>query len=378
MKVEQQNWTSETGWKKLKSAGIEEQANFLLVFGGIDEVNKPERFDELRGMYPNANIVMGSTAGEIIDDRVQDESITATAVWYEKTVLNFIEINVFDHADSYACGCAVRETFDQDGLNHILVISDGGMVNGDELVRGINETLDDKILVTGGLAADAGRFSKTYVGLNKAPESGKIVAIGHYGDDLKVSHGSKGGWDEFGPIRTVTRSEGNVLFELDGQNALNLYKKYLGDKASELPGAALLFPLSLHCDNGSQLVRTILSIDEEQGSMTFAGDIPNNAEVRFMMANFDRLIDGAANAAEASYDRMDQAQPEMVLMISCVGRKLALDQRIEEEVESVKEILGDDVIYTGFYSNGEISPVIDSVGCSLHNQTMTITTYSEN
>ena len=73
-----------------------------------------------------------------------------------------------------------------------------------------------------------------------------------------------------------------------------------------------MFPLSLHCDNGGQLVRTILSIDEEQGSMTFAGDIPNNAEVRFMMANFDRLIDGAANAAEASYDRMDQEQPEMV------------------------------------------------------------------
>lgn len=378
MKVEQLNWTPTGGWEKLKSNDISEKANFLLVFGGIDEVNKPERFDELRAMYPNANIVMGSTAGEIIDDRVQDETITATAVWYEKTELKFAEINVEEHEDSYTCGCAVRNALNSDGLSHILVISDGGMVNGDELVRGINESLDNKILVTGGLAADAGRFSKTFVGLNKAPEPGKIVAIGHYGDSLQVSHGSKGGWDEFGPIRTVTRSEGNVLFELDGQNALELYKKYLGDKASELPGAALLFPLSLYCDDGSQLVRTILSIDEEHGSMTFAGDIPNNAEVRFMMANFDRLIDGAANAAEASYDRMDQAQPDMVLMISCIGRKLVLDQRIEEEVESVKEIFGDDVIYTGFYSNGEISPVMDSVGCSLHNQTMTITTYSEN
>jgi len=378
MKVEQLNWTQAAGWKKLKSSAISEKANFLLVFGGIDEVNKPERFNELREMYPNANIVMGSTAGEIIDDRVQDETITATAIWYEKTILKFTEINVRDHTDSYTCGCAVRESLESEDLNHILVISDGGMVNGDELVRGINESLDNKILVTGGLAADAGRFSKTFAGLNKAPESGKIVAIGHYGDDLKVSHGSKGGWDEFGPIRTVTHSEGNVLFELDGQNALELYKKYLGEKAKELPGAALLFPLSLYRDDGSQLVRTILSIDEEQGSMTFAGDIPNNAEVRFMMANFDRLIDGAANAAEESYVRMDKDQPEIVLMISCVGRKLVLDQRIEEEVESVKEIFGDDVIYTGFYSNGEISPVLDSVGCSLHNQTMTITIYSEN
>jgi hypothetical protein len=378
MKVEQFNWTHDLGWAKLKDANIGEQANLVLVFGGIDDVHNPARFNELRTMYPTANIVFASTAGEIIGDKVQDNTITATAVWYEKTRLEFCEINVGDNATSMDCGDAIREALNHDDLSHILVISDGSLVNGDELVRGINRGLPSHILVTGGLAADAGRFTKTYVGLNKPPESGKIIAIGHYGSALNVSHGSKGGWDEFGPIRTVTRSQGNVLFQLDGQNALDLYKKYLGEKATELPGAALLYPLSLYTADGSQLVRTILSIDEETGSMTFAGDIPNGSEVRFMKANFDRLIDGATSAAEASFHKTDQADPELVLMISCVGRKIILDSRIGEEVESVHDFFGDDVIYTGFYSNGEISPVRDSVACSLHNQTMTITTYTEN
>ncbi len=378
MKVEQLSWNAAKGWSVEKDAGLKESANFVLCFGGIDEVHKPDRFAELKSKYPNAHIVCGSTAGEIIDDRVQDESITATAIFYEKTKLEFIEINVADYEDSYQCGKAIQDQLLKDDLSHILVISDGSMVNGDKLVAGINKNLPKNIVVTGGLAADAGRFTKTYVGLDKAPESGKIVAIGHYGNSLTIGHGSKGGWDEFGPIRTVTKSKGNVLYELDGQNALSLYKKYLGDKAAELPGSALLFPLSLYQDDGSQLVRTILSIDEEEGSMTFAGDLPENAEVRLMMANFDRLIDGAANAAEDSMEGLTDANPSFVLMISCIGRKIVLDQRIEEEVESVKEIFGDDVIYTGFYSNGEISPVMSSVACSLHNQTMTITTYSEN
>ncbi|MEO0405232.1 MAG: FIST C-terminal domain-containing protein, partial [Bacteroidota bacterium] len=337
-----------------------------------------DRYEELRSFFPKANIVMSSTAGEIVDDRLQDESLIATALSYEKTKLKFVEFNIQDFDSCESCGGAIQKALLEDDLNHVLVISDGGMVNGDQLVAGINDGLPSEVIVTGGLAADAGRFDKTFVGLNKVPEPGNIVAIGHYGSDLVVSHGSMGGWDEFGPIRTVTKSTDNVLYELDGQPALSVYKKYLGDKAEELPGAALLFPLSLYTQDGKvQLVRTILSIDEEEGSMTFAGDLPQGSEVRFMMANFDRLIDGAAEAAEASLNLKQTEDPEFVLMISCIGRKIVLDQRVEEELESVKEIFGEDAIYTGFYSNGEISPFVEGVACSLHNQTMTITTYKE-
>jgi hypothetical protein len=261
-----------------------------------------------------------------------------------------------------------------DGLCHILVFSDGISVNGDDLVRGINEDIPADVIVTGGLAADSGRFTKTLVGANAEPQSNRIVAIGFYGHKLKITHGSHGGWDLFGPVRTVTKAVDNVLYELDGENALEIYKRYLGPRASELPGSALLFPLCiLGSDRESQLVRTILSVDDAAGTLRFAGNIPVGAEVQFMMANFDRLVDGAAKAAEQSNDQ----SPELVIMVSCVGRKIVLDQRIEEEVESVCQYFGNDAVYTGFYSNGEISPQLGSTQCSLHNQTMTITTYHE-
>lgn len=377
MKIQQSEWTAANGWSETTETS-DLEANFVLVFGGIDVIGIPDRFLEIKNKYPFANIVLNSTAGEIIDDKVGDGSIICNAIQYEKTELDFVEISVSDYEDSFACAKEICKKLSHEGLKHVLIISDGSMVNGDELVKGMNSCLKNDVLVTGGLAADAGRFSKTLVGLNDVPSEGKIVAIGHYGENIEINHGSKGGWDEFGPMRSITKSEGNVLFELDGQNALDVYKKYLGPKASELPGAALLFPLSIYFEDGSKLVRTILSIDEEKGSMTFAGDIPSSMNCRFMMANFDRLIDGAASAAENSSFNKELKGEALILMISCVGRKLALGQRVEEEVESVKEVLGDEYTYTGFYSNGEISPVIESVGCSLHNQTMTITTYNEN
>lgn len=377
MKTEQLNWSADTGWNVTRAMDPATEITLVLAFGAVDEVSHPERFAELRERYPDAQIVMSSTAGEISANAVKDDTISATAIAYEKTRIKPIVIEVSDHADSYECGKALAAGLIEDDLAHVLVISDGGMVNGDALVKGLNESLKEKVIITGGLAADAGRFKETYVGLNAAPRSGVIVGIGHYGSDLKVSHGSNGGWDEFGPIRRVTRSLGNVLYELDGQTALDLYKKYLGSKSEDLPGSALLYPVSLYTASGEQVVRTILSIDEEEGSMTFAGDIPQGAEIRLMMANFDRLIDGAGDAAEASWHAEDDHEADLVLMISSVGRKLVLNDRVGEEVDSVIEIFGESAAYAGFYSNGEISPGRSFSSCSLHNQTMTITTYSE-
>jgi hypothetical protein len=349
----------------------------VLVFGGIDVVGDPEVFRYLHGRYKEAQIVLASTAGEICKNEVTDHSVVATAVEFERTEIRTVSASVQDFETSFDCGKHMGLTLMNPELKHVFIISDGTMVNGDEFVKGINHMVSSRVLVTGGLAADSGRFEKTLVGLNEIPATGRIVAIGFYGDNLKVGHGSQGGWDIFGPVRTVTSSEGNKLYELDGISALELYKKYLGDRAKELPGSALLFPLCILGEDGSQLVRTILGIHEESGAMIFAGDIPQGAKVQFMMANFDRLIDGATHAAEETHVRLGWLTPELVIMVSCVGRKIVLDQRVEEEVESVVDFFGEKPMYCGFYSNGEISPLNASIGCSLHNQTMTITTYAE-
>ena len=231
--------------------------------------------------------------------------------------------------------------------------------------------------VTGGLSGDGAAFAQTVVICNGPAESNVVAAVGFYGNRLEVGYASQGGWDPFGPERLITRAEGNVLHELDGRSALDLYKTYLGAHSAGLPATGLLFPLSLRMGDGQTgLVRTILAVNEAEGSMTFAGDMPVGAYARLMRANFDRLIDGSTGAARES-SRGVRGNPDLAILISCVGRKLVLKQRIEEEVEGVREVLGPSTVLTGFYSYGEISPFTPGARCSLHNQTMTITTFRE-
>jgi hypothetical protein len=373
MKVHQHLWKEGKGWAE-SAQSISQNPALILAFGGIDVLTNDPVYEEIRKLYPTADIVLASTAGEIHGDEVFDHSVSVTVCEFEHTRWKVVDGSVLDCANSFECGIHISKELNAPDLEHILVLSDGIAVNGDDLVRGINHDLPANVIVTGGLAADAGRFTKTLVGANGKPESHRIVAIGFYGNRLRITHGSQGGWDLFGPVRTVSKAVDNVLFELDGENALEIYKRYLGPRAADLPGSALLFPLCiLGSDAKSNLVRTILSIDDEAGTLRFAGNIPVGAQVQFMMANFDRLVDGASQAAEQS----DEKSPDLVLMVSCVGRKLVLDQRIEEEVESVCNYFGKSPAYAGFYSNGEISPMQDSTVCSLHNQTMTITTYHE-
>jgi len=205
-----------------------------------------------------------------------------------------------------------------------------------------------------------------------------VAAVGFYGNRLRIGYGSMGGWDSFGPDRLVTRAEANVLYELDGSSALELYKRYLGPHAATLPASGLLFPLSLRGESGDQrVVRTILGIDVHAGSLIFAGDIPQGGYARLMKANVDRLIDGATGAATACHEPLGASTPSLAILISCVGRKLVLKQRTEEEVESVRNVLGAGAVLSGFYSYGEIAPFSSSAKCELHNQTMTITTFGE-
>ena len=211
------------------------------------------------------------------------------------------------------------------------------------------------------------------------PASGIVRGVGLYGDALRMGHGSMGGWDIFGPERTITRARANVLYELDGRPALDLYKSYLGELSGGLPATGLLFPLAIRTAGSRpdepSLVRTILAVDEDDQSMTFAGDMPEGARAQLMRANVDRLIEGAADAA-LMVDGGGGAGPTLVLGISCVGRRLVLGERTEEEIEATVECLPGGVQQIGFYSYGEISPHASGL-CELHNQTMTLTTIHE-
>ncbi len=375
MRTEQSHWVAGSGW----SRGAElRQAQLVLIFGHGDALTD-DRLAEIRASYPAALLLGCSTAGEIIDTRVHDDSIVATAVAFSRTRLRLTHRAVATAADSRAAGAALADELLASDLRHVFLLSDGLGVNGTDLVEGLKSVLPAGIEVTGGLSADGARFQQTLVIADGPARSGRIAALGLYGDAIRIGYGSLGGWDPFGPDRLITRSRGNVLYELDGQSALTLYRKYLGEYAAGLPATGLLFPLALSVAPNEQagLVRTILAVDADSQSMTFAGDMPEGMYARLMKANFDRLVDGAAGAAEAARIPLAGSEAELAILISCVGRKLVLKQRIEEEVEAVREKLGPRPALAGFYSYGEISPHAPTARCELHNQTMTITTFSE-
>lgn len=382
MDIEQRHWLPGTPWPPAATpAALAQSAQLLLAFGGTGLLD-PARFQALRELYPGALIVGCSTAGEILGTAVADNTLALTAIRFANTRLHLATARVAAPAESRLAGEALARQLPADGLVHVLVISDGLKVNGTDLVDGLKSALPERVVVTGGLSGDGARFQRTLVMADAAPAEGVIAAIGFYGENLQVGYGSLGGWDPFGPDRLITRARGNVLHELDGESALALYKRYLGEHAAGLPATGLLFPLALRAAPGSApgtpgLVRTILSVNEAEQSMTFAGDMPEGMYARLMKANFDRLIAGASGAAQASQEILGGVPPQLALLISCVGRKLVLQQRIEEEVESVREVLGPTAVLTGFYSYGEISPYAPTAKCELHNQTMTITTFAE-
>lgn len=353
-------------------------ADLLLVFGARALLQSASLFPALRQACPDAVIAGCSTAGEICGTEVHDDSLVVTAVNFAATRVALVSATLELAADSRQAGATLSAQLLGEQLRHVLVLSDGLAVNGSELVQGLRTSLPAGVNVTGGLAGDGPDFGATVVIADAPAASHRIAAIGFYGDRLRVGYGSLGGWDSFGPERLITRAEGNTLFELDGESALSLYKTYLGKQAEDLPSSGLLFPLALHLpDADTYVVRTILGIDEEAQSMTFAGDMPVGARAQLMKANFNRLVDGAIGAAEDTLTQLDGHAPELAILISCIGRKLVLQQRIEEETEGVAEVLGPRTTLTGFYSYGEIAPHSALTRCELHNQTMTVTTFSE-
>lgn len=363
----------------LPPSAFELTYDLFFLFGQRELLENQDVAKTLRERFPDALFSGCSTSGEIAAESVKDGSIVITAIQFDSTKIQSAKVALSEVAfNSLDAGKRLVSQFSKDGLKHIFVITDGLNVNGSELVKGMTSVLSSDVSITGGMAGDGSNFSKTVI----VEPDGKVAqdsvaAIGFYGDSLEIGFGSRGGWVSFGVDRLVTKSKGNVLFEIDGQPALDLYKSFLGDKASDLPASGLLFPLSMR-DHEDQVpvVRTILAISEEEKSLTFAGDIPQGSFVRLMKANNDRLINGAEEAAlAASLPSGDNA--EFALLVSCVGRKLVLKQMVEEEVESVSEALNHPVI-TGFYSYGELAPFNHSDPCELHNQTMTITTFREN
>ena len=377
MKVVQAKKIKNSDWEYI-SKNTPLKNPLVLVFGGRFELEKQEVIDDIRKEFPYDNVVFGSTSGEIIGENVFETSIVVTAIEFEKSSFIVKTANIFDFdKNAKQLGENLIKELPTENLKHVFVLSEGSFVNGSALIEGIETSFNNKISLTGGMCGDGSRFEKTLASFKENPKEGEIIIIGFYGDSLEISFASFGGWSPFGPERIITKSEGNVLFEIDNLPALDLYSKYLGDKASELPKASLLFPLNVTPKGKSKpVVRTILSINKENNSMVLAGDVPEGSKVQLMMASVDAIADGAYEAAKLAMENRKN-EPQLALLVSCIGRKLVMDQRVEEEIEEVMNVIGKQTSLTGFYSYGEMAPFHGETACELHNQTMTLTLISE-
>jgi len=378
MNVEQNIWTKTEGWEAGSLGKLGDSAQLVLIFGSRSILRDASLLETVKKAYPKAHYLGCSTSGEICGTQVSDESLVVTAVRFDHTKTIGTKLKIKNSTESFQVGEQLAQLLPKEELRHVFVISDGLNVNASDLVAGIMKHLPPHVAVTGGLSADGALFKETLVLSDSLPEQGVVAALGLYGNRLKVGYGAMGGWDPFGPERLVTRSKGNILYEFDGVSALGLYKNYLGDHAKGLPATALHFPLSLRRKEGStSVVRTILGVDEKEQSMIFAGTVPQGEYARLMRTDYEGLIGGSIGAAKASYEALGSSKPELAVLISCVGRKLVLKQRTGEEVEGVREIMGNQTILAGFYSYGGYSPFTPNSKCEFHNQSMTITTFSE-
>jgi len=365
-------------WNKILDNSYDSKNTLLIVFASatISKIEKPLK--ELSKTFSNSIIIGASTAGEIYGDELYEDSLVVSVICFEKTTLHHSLCRLISSQYSFEDGISIAKDLLSDDLRGIFILSDGLNANGSKLTEGISTIIKSNIPVTGGLAADGDRFEKTWVLVEGEAKSGFVCAVGFYGSAIKIAYASKGGWDRLGIQRVVTKSKDNVLYELDKQPALEIYRRYLGEKAEELPAAGLLFPLDLRsdADTSESKVRTILAVNEAEQSITFAGDIPEGSHVTLMKANFNRIIDGASEAAE-SLDLNAYNNEEIIsIAISCVGRRLVLKSRVEEELEAILDVLPSKTKQIGFYSYGEISPLA-SGKCDLHNQTMTLTLFWE-
>jgi hypothetical protein len=310
-----------------------------------------------------------------MDESLLDDTLIATVVEFAHTRVEARRFAI-DQTDAAALGFNIANALDAPDLAGILLFSTAG-INAGKLLNGINEKLKGRVPVSGGIAGDDFRFERTLTGLNGQLAEQQIIAVAFYGAQLRIAHGSKGGWDTFGPVRTITKSKGNVLYEIDGKPVLDLYKQYLGDKASELPASALLFPFTIiEAQTSEPIVRGVQNVDESSSSIILYGDVEDGMKIQLMRANFDNLISGAGDSAKETFLAGLQS-PDLAILISCVARRLVLGQLTEEELSESKKVFGNGTTICGFYSYSEISPLAGDNACHLHNQTMTITTFSE-
>jgi len=345
----------------------------VLVFGAPRFFEHPRLLAALRRAFGAAPLLGCSTAGEIGDDGVGDDGCVITTLRLRSTQLFEATTRLAAMADSYDAGVRLGAQLAPHGVKAVIAFAPGVAINGSALVDGLGAGLGATTPVSGGLAGDSGSFVRTWTLGSNGVSTDEVVAIGLRGADLEFSHGSFGGWKAFGPVRRITGCAENVLTGIDGEPALDVYERLLGEHAAGLPATGLRYPFAIFDTERKEFgpIRTILGVDRARRSLTLAGAVQPASFLMLMHATHGQLVDGARAAAGAARKMRAPSGDTLAILVSCIGRKLVMADRIGDEIAAVRGELGARATLAGFYAYGEIGPFRDGATCLLHNQSMT-------
>lgn len=363
----------------LNEIDSEQLTNANLIFCAYDRVASFEEYARaLNDKFPNSQIVGFTTAGHFFNETIHDSEAIYSAIQLEQSEVVCQSFNLNDFDSSEHLGVQIGRAFEKiEHLKGLTIISDGSVIDGTDLMRGINARINSSIPVFGGMAGDQGRFEETHVGLNEMPKPGNTVAIGFVGDRIQVKAACQDGWSKMGMEFTITKSEGNILYELDNENAYNtLYRLLESQNEEEFAVNTIRYPFQLSTAEKNDIIRTPLAIDHENKVITYAGHMPQGQNVSLMKATAMDLLDCASGASE----KIDPKKEEnaFAMAISCLGRRAVLDDLANEEYAEVKGVFGEKTNVFGFYSYGEYSRLNNENNhCLLHNQTFTVALVTE-
>jgi hypothetical protein len=335
--------------------------------------------DLLRGICEavgSSALVGCTTDGEISSEGYSLGSAVLGGIVSDKIQAQVVSVQGLGEA-SEKSGIELARLFDP-YVRHVQIFTDGLTENGCAILRGLRSELGDEVPISGGAAGDGGKFRQTFQFIGTKVLSDAIVGIGFSGE-FKLGAGVRSGWSAIGTAKKVTRATGNVVYELNGQPALEVYERFLGKHAADLPSVGVEYPFGFldatgECGDVDQyILRATMSVNRDQGSIVFAGEIPEGTTVRLTCGDYGSIIEAAEEAATQALIELGTGSPSMIFFYSCMARKIVLGRRTHEEVDRIRSVFGPKVPMIGFYSYGEYCRQRCGGPSLFHNETATVT-----
>ena len=321
------------------------------------------------------NIIGCTTDGEISSDGFRTDSAVLGGIVSDQIDFHLASVKDLGQ-DCERAGITLAAKLPEN-VNYIQLFSDGLTGNGCAILRGLESVLDKTIPVCGGTAGDAGRFRRTWQFAGNRVFSNGAVAIGFSGN-FQVGTGASSGWSPIGLAKKVTRSVDNILYELNGEPALNVYERALGKHASKLPAVGVEYPLGLVTERGAEgekdylLLRATMSVNRKEGAISLAGEIPEGSTVHICCGDSASLLEAAKKAGRLALADLEGRRPVMIFIYSCMARRLILGRQVEEEINCIREAVGPDLPVLGFYTYGEYGRIKKGGPNRLQNETVTV------